>query len=448
MGRVCRGSGYWWTAAIWKSSVLSGRRCSSNPARPIAELARQANKLISRSLNRTPRPTRRSGIAATDYVRAVPESIRAYLPQGRSYLTLGTDGFGRSDTRAALRGFLGWKRPVLRGPPLRNCRPDPALPAQRADSQRICVSADASGQAAILALMRLKHIEVFNAIMLTGTVSAAARLLHVTQPAVTQTLQHAELQLGYVLFTRQKNRLVPTHEAQALYPEIQTLVSQLEAVRRLSSALGVGADNQLRILIVPSLAVRALPDALQHFRKRYPNMQVSIRTLHSREIAQAIVLREADVGIVYGNLLHPALHEEPVSVGRLVCVSRVNAPGIDHRTTVALEDIVRNPFIRIDERDPLGAMLADQWSRLGLALGSRADIMVQTHHIAMVLAEEGFGPAIIDSFTAQASRCDSLHVRAILPEVPVEVTALLPQGLRSPKPVSDFIEDFRQATRS
>jgi pyruvate dehydrogenase E1 component len=45
-------------------------------------------------------------IAATDYVRAVPESVRAYLPQGRSYTTLGTDGFGRSDTRAALRAFF------------------------------------------------------------------------------------------------------------------------------------------------------------------------------------------------------------------------------------------------------------------------------------------------------------------------------------------------------
>ena len=45
-------------------------------------------------------------IAATDYVRAVPESIRAYLPEGRNYTTLGTDGFGRSDTRAALRAFF------------------------------------------------------------------------------------------------------------------------------------------------------------------------------------------------------------------------------------------------------------------------------------------------------------------------------------------------------
>jgi pyruvate dehydrogenase E1 component len=46
-------------------------------------------------------------IAATDYVVAVPESVRAYLPEGRRYLTLGTDGFGRSDTRAALRQFFG-----------------------------------------------------------------------------------------------------------------------------------------------------------------------------------------------------------------------------------------------------------------------------------------------------------------------------------------------------
>ena len=45
-------------------------------------------------------------IAATDYVRAVPESIRAFLPAGRRYITLGTDGFGRSDTRAQLRAFF------------------------------------------------------------------------------------------------------------------------------------------------------------------------------------------------------------------------------------------------------------------------------------------------------------------------------------------------------
>ena len=45
-------------------------------------------------------------IAATDYVRTVPESVRAFVPEGRRYATLGTDGFGRSDTRAALRAYF------------------------------------------------------------------------------------------------------------------------------------------------------------------------------------------------------------------------------------------------------------------------------------------------------------------------------------------------------
>ena len=57
---------------------------------------------ISRQLQTSQGPI----LAATDYVRALPESIRAYLPEGRSYTTLGTDGFGRSDTRAALRAFF------------------------------------------------------------------------------------------------------------------------------------------------------------------------------------------------------------------------------------------------------------------------------------------------------------------------------------------------------
>ena len=71
-----------------------------------SELARdgmaQAQTWIGQLLAQTQGPV----IAASDYVRAVPESVRAYVPAGRSYSTLGTDGFGRSDTRAALRAFF------------------------------------------------------------------------------------------------------------------------------------------------------------------------------------------------------------------------------------------------------------------------------------------------------------------------------------------------------
>lgn len=292
--------------------------------------------------------------------------------------------------------------------------------------------------------MRLKHLEVFNAVMLTGTVSAAARLLHVTQPAVTQTLKLAELELGYALFTRERKRLLPTPQAQALYPEVQRLMSQLESVRRMAVALGEAEGSRLRLLVVPSLAVKALPDALQRLRLRHPELAVSIRVLHSHEIARAIALQEGELGIVYGSAGHPGVQEVPVATGRLVCVSRVGAPGADRRQTVSMDEVLRSPLIRIDERDPLGAMLADQWARLGLA--PQAGITVQTHHIAMVLAERGFGPALIDSFTAQASASETLHVRALLPEVPVEVRALLPQGRALSRPAADFIAALQAVT--
>ena len=58
--------------------------------------------------------------------------------------------------------------------------------------------------------MKLAHLEVCNAVLLTGTVTGAARLLHMSQPAVTKMLQSAENQFGFKLFTREKNRLVPT----------------------------------------------------------------------------------------------------------------------------------------------------------------------------------------------------------------------------------------------
>jgi pyruvate dehydrogenase E1 component len=62
----------------------------------------QATGHLTKLLSATQGPV----IAATDYVRAVPESVRAFVPEGRRYRTLGTDGFGRSDTRAALRRFF------------------------------------------------------------------------------------------------------------------------------------------------------------------------------------------------------------------------------------------------------------------------------------------------------------------------------------------------------
>lgn len=286
--------------------------------------------------------------------------------------------------------------------------------------------------------MKLKHLEVFHAVLLTGTLSGAARLLHVTQPAATQALQAAERALGYPLFTRQRNRLVPTAEALALQPEVGRLMAQLDAVRRLALAQREGAAAPLRVLVVPSLAVAQLPAALRLFRQRHAAVPLQLRTLHSVEIARALALREADVGIVYGPPpLSVGLESQLVGSGRLVCVSRQR---VGRGGAVALAEVLRQPFIRIDEREALGALLSEHLARAGLE--AAASIAVQTHHTALVLAEQGFGAAVIDSFTAAARREPALHVQPLEPEVPVTVHALLPMGTRPQRVAAALVQAF------
>ncbi len=83
----------------WSELARQGQVCTG----PSSDTGGTAIPFVTEKLGQGCGPI----IAATDYVRAVPESIRAFIPEGRAYLTLGTDGFGRSDTRAALRAFFG-----------------------------------------------------------------------------------------------------------------------------------------------------------------------------------------------------------------------------------------------------------------------------------------------------------------------------------------------------
>jgi pyruvate dehydrogenase E1 component len=83
----------------WSQLARDGQACE---ARSLAGESEPGTPFITEQLAGAKGPI----VAATDYVRAVPESVRAFIPEGLRYLTLGTDGFGRSDTRAALRQFF------------------------------------------------------------------------------------------------------------------------------------------------------------------------------------------------------------------------------------------------------------------------------------------------------------------------------------------------------
>lgn len=294
--------------------------------------------------------------------------------------------------------------------------------------------------------MRLRHIEVFNAVMLTGSVSGAARLINVTQPAVSRILQHAELQLGFALFQRNKGRLTATSEALTLYPHIERLFGMLDEVQRLAVNLRTGESaRELRLLTVLALSYEILPHAIKLFRVKHPELTITVKALHSPQIVSTLALQEADVGFLLSPVTHPALSQQHLADGRVVCISPKGmlSARLLKRGSVTLADLSQVPVIGLDVLDPVGRSLnnACREAEVGLDIA----ITVQTYHSALALAHHGLGVALVDSCTAASVDLKRVDVLALEPLIPVPIKALLPAAKPASVAVKSFVHCFQQA---
>jgi DNA-binding transcriptional LysR family regulator len=294
--------------------------------------------------------------------------------------------------------------------------------------------------------MRLRHIEVFNAVMLTGSVSGAARLINVTQPAVSRILQHAELQLGFALFQRNKGRLTATSEALTLYPHIERLFGMLDEVQRLAVNLRTGESaKELRLLTVLALSYEILPHAIKLFRVKHPDVTITVKALHSPQIVSTLALQEADVGFLLSPVTHPALSQQHLADGRVVCIAPKGmlSARLLKRGSVTLADLSKVPVIGLDVLDPVGRSLnnACREAEVGLDIA----ITVQTYHSALALAHHGLGVALVDSCTAASADLKRVDVLALEPLIAVPIKALLPAAKPASVAVKSFVHCFQQA---
>src|SRR5437879_727371 len=113
--------------------------------------------------------------------------------------------------------------------------------------------------------MNLRQMEVFRAVMQAGSVTGAARVLNISQPAVTGVLRHTEAGLKFRLFERIKGRLLPTPEARALFGEIEQIFDRVDVVDRLIGDLQDARVGTLDIVAIPALGVSLLPSAIGAF---------------------------------------------------------------------------------------------------------------------------------------------------------------------------------------
>ncbi|AVX91675.1 MULTISPECIES: LysR family transcriptional regulator [unclassified Pseudomonas] len=289
--------------------------------------------------------------------------------------------------------------------------------------------------------MRLRHIEIFQAIRQTGSVSAAAQLLHVSQPAVTKVLQHAEQQLGFPLFLRVRGKLQATPEALELEREVDKVTESLQGVRRLAQSLRREPGHSLRIGATPALALSLLPPAIRQWTAQFPDIACELSSAHSRELMQNLLMREVDVALTLQLPDHPGLKAQALASGVLVALAPKGYwPEEEAGQPLPLMALAGAPLIGLSSADPLAARL-DSYLE-AVEPPPRVRIAVQTYSLARAMVESGAGVAVIDPFTALGASPTSTVIRPLAPPLPITLYAVTRATEPPPHTLGDLLQIF------
>ena len=130
-------------------------------------------------------------------------------------------------------------------------------------------------------MLTLRQIEVLRAVMVSGTLAGAAKLLNVSAPGLSRLVKYTEQSLGFLLFDRRQGRLIPTKMSQAVFEQINGVFGKVEDLRYVIQNLETGASQELKIASVPSISMSMVPRAVERLRgereRREPPGQRRIR---------------------------------------------------------------------------------------------------------------------------------------------------------------------------
>lgn len=266
--------------------------------------------------------------------------------------------------------------------------------------------------------MNTRQLEIFCAIMRDGSVTAAANGLSISQPAASKLLHHLEDQLGYALFQRIGGRLVPTPEADLLYPDAERVLRELDVLRDLSRRVGERQQGLLRLGASLPVAWSVLPPALARFRASHPQVRIHLHALPKQEIAEALRSGAIDLALTLSPILAPTVRTEmlaPVSLAVLL------PPGhpLSNQNSIAPADLAGESLISYGSHAEIGTALDQAFRADGLA--RQVAIQVASSVAAVPLVRAGLGVALVDGLVDWAAMA-GLVQRPFRPRLAMSLT--------------------------
>ncbi|CAM3941780.1 LysR family transcriptional regulator [Kibdelosporangium persicum] len=272
--------------------------------------------------------------------------------------------------------------------------------------------------------MSLRQFEYALAVAEAGSVTAAAELLHVAQPSMSQQIRSLERELGVTLFDRTPTGLVPTAVGRAFLREAEVAVSAARRARATARAGAAELEGELVVAAQMGLGTRQLPGALTALRNRYPRLEVTVfEEPNSAELERLARRGVLDLVLNTGPCDDHSYEAHHLGDEEFVVVLGAGHPQLaKHR--VELRELARDPWVRFDQNSRIDDVLRDVLRDNELAPATVA--RVSQTATAVQWAAHGLGVTLVP---ASAVPYGHEHLtRPVFPAVSQPIIAALQPG--------------------
>lgn len=290
-----------------------------------------------------------------------------------------------------------------------------------------------------MAWLNPRQLEAFRATMVAGTATDAAALMGVTQPAVSRMLRDLQAALGFRLFEKVGNKLVPTNEGLTLYAEVERSFVGLDRIARAAQEVKGRRAGVLRIAAMPALMNGFLPRFVGGFLADRPKIDLSLMGAGSHLVLEQVLSGECELGFAMGPLEHAGLIAQSMPVARMVAVLPFGHR-LAEKAVVQVTDLDGEDFIALDG----GGRSRMRIDRLAELHSVRLVVRAETRLSGIVcgLVSSGLGMSICDPFTAREFAHRGVVARPFEPAVEFEFAAVRSAQRQFPAVAKDLLEAF------
>lgn len=241
-----------------------------------------------------------------------------------------------------------------------------------------------------------RQIEAFQAVMLRGSVTAAAADLRISQPAVSRLVRDFEKQIELTLFARRGNHLVPTPEAHLLLQEVERYSAGLRTIASFARDLRHHRRGMLKVVALPAMAMGFLPRFVAAFIAGRALSSVFVHGMPSHLVLESVESGQAEIGIAAAPPERPGLRIDWLTASAVLVVPRGHRLARGRRRAATLQDIIGEPFIELAEPSIFNA----RFTELLAEMRSRTIATTPLSGIACSFVAAGTGVALVDPFAA------------------------------------------------